>query len=776
MPITPGSPPTSMKASRSRLVPIACAGLMLLAGAAPAQPSTAVMPPTEELHLLVPQRARHAQPGCVVKGVEVNARIDGSIATTTMVITVTNTTNSRSEARLVLPVANGASIHTFGIDGIGEEPTAELLPREEATRRYREIVSRMVDPGLLEFVGTDLIQTSVFPVEPGADRVVTLVYQHAMPSHAGRVEYVLPRSSAVTGTGAPWSVSVEVTGEGGLGPVFSPSHPVITKTLGRNSVRVTVPTLQEPGAFRLYAVTGSEGGGATCLMYPESDGKGYFLFIGDAPEPADTEPMLRELTIVIDRSGSMNGRKIEQAKESARQIIAGLRDGERLQIISYAGDVMKASKDPIVISDASRKEALAWVDGIQARGSTNLHDALIEALRPDLAEGHLGMVLFLTDGLPTDGVTGEAAIRSSALDTNTHDRRVFTFGVGTDVNAPLLDGVAADTRAESTFVLPNEDVELKIAQVFDKLDGPVMIAPSFTTHAPDGTPLPRTVNPALTFVHPDALGDLFRGSRVMLVGRYDHAGPMLLRVSTEDPDAPTLEAVLDPKEASTRHGAIPRLWAQKRIDALLSKIRIDTADGSEPDTELVDEVVRLSLEHGIMTEYTAFLAAEDMSLADAAAERDEAGRLGVAYVRARESVAQQGQTRAGAAGVAQSVNRGNVAAREMAPAAKMLDGQLQSDTAVKSNMWFGQDMRIQTVNTVQRDQRGTLYRKESRWVDARLGEQAEAAPDETVEFGTDAYWALVDDLTGQHRQWMLANRGEVYLVNHGRRVLVKNPG
>lgn len=766
----------SSNPSRPRLVPIACASLVLFASAGLAQPSTAVMPPAEELNLIVPQQDRRAQPGCVVKGVEVQARIDGSIATTTMIITVTNTMGSRSEARLVLPVANGASIHTFGIDGIGEEPTAELLPREQATRRYREIVSRMIDPGLLEFVGTDLIQTSVFPVEPGADRVVTLVYEHAMPSHAGRVEYVLPRSSSVTGGGAPWKLTMDVVGNAGLGPVFSPSHPIITKSLGKDSVRVVVPTLAEPGAFRLYAVTGSEAGGATCLMYPEGDGKGYFLFMGDAPDPGDAEPMPRELTVVMDRSGSMNGRKIEQARESARQIIAGLRDGERFNIIDYAGEVRAFADGPVVKDAETMRGAMAYIDAIQARGSTNLHDALMESLRAPLADGYLGMVLFLTDGLATDGVTGEAEIRKAARDANKQGRRVFTFGVGTDVNAPLLDGVASDTRAEATFVLPNEDVELKIAQVFDKLEGPVMIAPVFTTHAPDGTLLPQTVNPSLTFVHPDSLGDLFRGSRVMLVGRYNHGGPMLLRVSSEDPNAPVLEAVLDPKDASTRHGAIPRLWAQKRIDALLTKIRIDTADGSEPDNELVDEVVRLSLEHGIMTEYTAFLASEDMSLADAAAERDEDGNLGLGYARTRESLGRQNQVRAGSAGVAQTVNRGNLAAREMAPAATLVDGKVQADTAMKSNTWYGADMQVQTVNTVQRDQRGTLYRKATRWVDARLGEQADEEPQQTVEFGTDAYWALVDDLAAQHRQWMLANRGEVYLVNRGQRVLVKNPG
>jgi Ca-activated chloride channel family protein len=545
---------------------------------------------------------------------------------------------------------------------------------------------------------------------------------------------------------------------------------VVTKPLGSRGVRVSVPRMDEPGPFRMYAVTGPSAGGATVLMYPEGDAGGYFLFVGDAPEPAETAPTPRELTLVIDRSGSMAGKKMQQAKESARQIIAGLRLGERFNIIDYSGDIRSFAAQPVVKTDDSMKEALAYIDAIQAQGWTNLHDALVESLRAPLQDGHLGMVLFLTDGLPTQGVTAEADIRKAAREYNKASRRVFTFGVGLDVNAPLLDGVARDTRAESTFVLPNENVEIKVGQVFDKLDGPVMIAPVFTTHAPDGTLVEQRVNPTVSFVHPESLGDVFRGSRVMVVGQYSTKDPLTLRVSGED--GPVIEANLDPADASARHGFVARLWAQRRIDAILSMIRADTADGSEPDKELVDEVVRLSLAHGIMTEYTAFLAAEETSLAAASAPASSAGRA--YFERAQENVRTSNAQRSGAAGVSQTVNRKDVAADAMVASITVDDGKMET-LNVKSNVWYDSEMKLQRAQTVQRGPQGTLYRKTDRWVEAALGEAAEQDPEQTVEFGTEAYWALVDDLTGQGRQWMLANRGELYLLNHGQRVLVKNP-
>ncbi|MAO20856.1 MAG: hypothetical protein CMJ35_03850 [Phycisphaerae bacterium] len=775
--------------------------LMMLAGTTLAQNQTATVPVSSAdpvireapgINFILPQRP--SRPGVItwVKAVDVDVRITDTLATTEMKVTVENHGSSTTQAQLVLPVPAGATIRTFGIDGIGEEPTAQLLPREEATRRYHEIVRSMVDPGLLEFVGSALIQSSVFPVNPGESRTMTIVYEQSLDAHKGRVEYVLPRSASLASSAVQWSIDIEVESSGAMGPVFSPSHPIVTKPVTDRLMRVGVPMLSEPGPFRMYAMLGS-GQEATALLYPDADDpdSGYFMFVADAPTIDKTQQQIkREITIVIDRSGSMGGEKIIQARESAKQIVQGMAMGEFVRVIDYAGDVRSFSDQPVELTPDSIKQVVAYIENIQARGGTNLHGALVEALRSDATPDTLPMVLFLTDGLATVGVTGESAIRKDAQASNASGKRVFTFGVGYDVNAPLLDGIAMDTKAESTFVLPNEDVEIKVGQVFDKLDGPVMIDPAFGAHASDSS----QAGPTLFEVEPRELGDLFSGSRVVVLGRYSElpdggsnfwVGPNRLFCGTgmtpeqmESMNKPRLEAAVDASDATIKHAFVARLWAQQRINALINEIRLASADGTPPNKELVDEIVRLSLEHGIMSEYTAFLADESMDLARASSF--------TGTVQVVDGMIDSNRDRSGAAGVSQAENRKN---QDSSMAMKVVQeqadqdgdgyaytgGQVQSTGNITSNTYYDSSMRQVRVQTVQRGLQGTLYRKNGQWVDAQLGESAAEEPQQTIEFDTESYWALVDDLTKQDRQWVLSNRGEIYLMNRGQRVLVKNP-
>lgn len=770
---------------------ITSVSLTLLAGSAIAHAGfTSVQPSTADIRIVeqpnvswvTPQRP--VQPGVIaqIKAVDVDVRITDTLATTTMQLVVENQGTSTTQAQLVLPVPEGATIRTFGIDGIGDEPTAQLLPRDEASRRYHEIVRSMTDPGLLEFVGSALIQSSVFPVEPGKQRTMTIVYEQSLDAHRGRVEYVLPRSNSLASSAVQWTIDIEVESSGQMGPVFSPSHPVVTKPVTDELMRVGVPVLSEPGAFRLYAVLGS-GNEATALLYPdtEKEGAGYFMYVADAPEVEQNEQHIRrEVTIVIDRSGSMGGGKIEQARESARQIVRGMKMGEFVRIVDYADDVRSFSDTSVELTEESVEQVIAYIDNIQSRGGTNLHGALVDALSKAPAAETLPMVIFLTDGLATVGVTGESQIREAAQQSNASDRRVFTFGVGYDVNAPLLDAIAMDTKAESTFVTPGEDVEMKVGQVFDKLDGPVMIDPVFVAYPQLSAPAADFVVPRITSVEPSELSDLFSGSRVVIVGRYEGGQPMRLQLAQrgELDASKRITTELDPKQASIQHAFVARLWAQQRINSLVNQIRLAGASGEQPNQELVDEIVRLSLEHGIMTEYTAFLADESMGLADATAPASRS--------RATSNFSSGNQDRSGASGVSQSVNRKNqdgIAAMQVQAAAEEAQGddyvyaggRVQSTGSVTSNTYFDADMRQVRVQTIQRGLSGTIYRKNSQWVDPQLGEDADLEPQKTIEFDTEAYWALLDDLVKQDRQWILSNRGEIYFLNHDERVLVKNP-
>lgn len=785
---------TSMTARTARRSPIliTALSLTLLSGTAMAQiQSTTVTPQTADpvireqspVNLVLPQRPN--QPGVItwVKAVDVDVRITDTLATTEMKVTVENHGTSVTQARLVLPVPAGATIRTFGIDGIGDEPTAQLLPREEATRRYHEIVRSMVDPGLLEFVGSALIQSSVFPVQPGETRTMTIVYEQTLEAHAGRVEYVLPRSASLASSIVQWSIDIEVESSGAMGPVFSPSHPVVTKPVTDKLMRVGVPMLSEPGPFRMYAVLGS-GDEATTLLYPDADDSdsGYFMFVADAPElDADQERIRREITIVIDRSGSMNGEKIMQARESAKQIVRGMNMGEYVRIIDYADDVRSFSDRPIELTAESVAQIVSYIDNIQSRGGTNLHGALLESLNSEPTAETLPMVLFLTDGLASVGVKDEATIRKDAQNANQYTKRVFTFGVGFDVNAPLLDGLAIDSKADSTFVLPNEDVEIKVGQVFDKLDGPVMIDPRF------GATYTSYMSPAkveLAMIEPSSLGDLFSGQRVVVLGRYENMreDPAMMWIAPGIDQNPKPDDVImtefSMSDATIKNAFVARLWAQERINALLKEIRLATADGTPPNQELVDEIVRLSLEHGIMSEYTAFLADETMDLARASSF---SGTIQVV-----DGMVESNQTRSGQAAVAQSQNRKNRDSDGVAMIVQQAEAEQGDDYVyagakvqmlgqITSNTYYDANMRQISVQTVQRGLQGTLYRKNGQWVDAQLGEAAAQEPEQTIEFDTEPYWALVSDLAVLGRQWILSNRGDVYFINHGQRVLVKNP-
>jgi len=779
--------------SRAHL--LAAAVLMMSSGIAPAQYGST--PASDEraavaeprIDVLIPQRRIRSQQIAAISAVNVDVRLTDTLATTHIEVTVVNNGSRASQAQLVLPVPEGSTIRTFGIDGIGDEPTAKLLPRAEAARRYNEIVRQMVDPGLLEFVGSAMIQSSVFPVESGKSRTMTIVYEQSLDAHRGRVEYVLPRSASYANTGIAWTLNLELESKGDLGPVFSPSHPILSKITSKNTMKIGVPMLDEPGAFRLYAVLGGSDE-ATTLLYadPSDPTKGYFMFVADAPtidHNADTMP--REITIVIDRSGSMNGEKIVQARESAKQIVAGMKLGEFVRIIDYSEDVRSFSDGAVELTKESIPAIIAYIDAIESRGGTNLHDALLEALNPKAVEGTLPMVLFLTDGLATVGVKDESSIRADAKKANTHDRRVFTFGVGYDVNVPLLDGVAVDTRGESTFVLPNEDVEMKVGQVFDKLDGPVMIEPVFGA----GYTVTDNAKPDLFMIEPNSIGDLFSGSRVLVLGQYQNllhepaqmwvANGLKRQTAADDPTN-ALVADFFVEDASTRYAFVARLWAQKRIDNLINQIRLAGADGSEPNKELVDEIVRLSMEHGIMSEYTAFLAEEEFGLSFGFGPSGTGNTR--AYDEAASSLTAGNRSRSGKGAMAQRASRENVDAKMVqdkfdsesgSGQSPFSGGQVQSTSALKSNKYYDSDMNRIAVSTVQRGVGATLYKKKGQWVDAKLAEQADEEPEITIEFDSDGYWTLVEDLASQDRQWILANLGDVYFLNHSKRVLVHNP-
>jgi Ca-activated chloride channel family protein len=761
-----------------------------LAAPAGAQREPAAPPGSPDV--IVPQIRWHPvpehAPHCRVTAIGLNILIEDQISSTTMEMTITNPSGRPQEAQLLIPTPDGATIRSLEYDGVGPEPTAKVLRREEARGIYNAIVNRLRDPALVEFAGYNLIRTSAFPIPAGGSQKLKLTYEQVLAADGQRVDYFFPRSESLdAGAGsAAWTVAATIKSKRPISTVFSSSHEIMTERLGPGHVlvKLAASAAANPGSLRLSYLLGKQeddAPAATLLAYPDPKSEGgqggYFLLIAGLPPAGghgpDRQALKREVTVVIDRSGSMQGAKIKQVRLAANQIIEGLEDGEFFNIIDYSDTINSYAEKPVAKTAETAKTAHSYINALQANGGTNIHDALLEALRPQPPEGTIPLVLFLTDGLPTVGTTGEAAIREAAKKGNKFERRIFSFGVGFDVNAPLLTGLSRGSRGASTFVLPEEDVEVKVSQVFRRLAGPVLAAPTLTATDGAGGIAARAVRDVM----PAEIPDLFDGDQLVVMGRYTgqelYGGKLRVRLQGNYfGRARTFDFAFDVSNATTRNSFVPRLWATARIGALVEQIRLSGADspGARPDDsktkELVDEIVRLSTEYGILTEYTAFLATERADFRTMDGLSDTArGTIRLRAMGGRE----------GRGAVNQELNATRMAAAKAAPSGGAGGERMQLSGESKAQSYYDENMKKVEVHNVQQVADQTLFFRKDRWVDARILAKENEAPDQTVEFGSPEYAALVDRFVAEGRQALLANTSDTYLLLDGKRILVKAP-
>jgi len=679
-----------------------------------------------------------------VQVTQVDARIDlaDQIATTTLDIALRNPTGRPLESELLVPVPQGAVLKTFAFEGGNAEATARLLPRDEARRIYDRIVAQTRDPALLEFVGNAVVKSSVFPVPANGTQKVHVTYEQLLEADGSRLDYVLPRSEAVEYS-VPWKLSMRVKSTSRIASVYSPSHEIAVKQPNGNEATLSCET-KDPGAFRVSFLRETKDEmTASLLAYPDPKiGGGYFLVMIAPPKPkADAVPIKREVTLVIDRSGSMAGPKLDQVKAAALQVIEGLNDGEGFNLIVYNEAVEMFAAQPVIKNAETTKQARDYISALRVSGGTNIHDSVVEALRQKPLDGMLPLVLFLTDGLPTIGQTSEKAIRETVAKGNPHQRRVFTFGVGVDVNTPLLSRIARETRASAEFVLPKEDVEVKVGRVFDRLRGPLLTKPALRVLDD-----PNRVSDLI----PSPLPDVFEGEQILLSGTYRGEAPLHFQLTGASAEGERkFDFTFNLDKASTANAFVARLWASNKIAVLSEAIRDLGADGATANTtELVNEIVRLSTQFGILTEYTAFLAEEGTSLAAAAPNASKA-----AFNYSDKVM----KIRSGPAAVSQAGNLQKAAeSKQLNPRNRFLDDK----------------MNAIEITSVQQCQAGAFFNKGNRWTDSAAA-KAERTPDRTIEIGSTEFGRLVDELAADNRQGLLALRGELLVEHRGQLVLIR---
>jgi Ca-activated chloride channel family protein len=699
-----------------------------------------------------------------IKEIDVNARLQSSVAQVQVTQSFVNTGSRTMEVAFVFPLPYDGAIDRLTLMVDGKELPAKLLSKEEARRRYEEIVRKNKDPALLEWMGSGMFQTSVFPVPPGAERKVTLGYSQLCRRDQGVTDFLFPLSTAKYTTHAVERVSIRVTIESDekIKNVYSPSHSVEVK---RDSKRATVTYASKnevPSAdFRLMSDVGDGKLSAKVLSYrPSGKDDGYFLLLA-SPQIVDErdEPPAKNVVFVVDRSGSMSGEKIEQAKGAAKFLVNNLRKGDLFNIVAYDDRIESFKPELQRYDDKSRAEAIGFIESIYAGGSTNIDGALAVALEQLQDSARPTYVLFLTDGLPTAGVTNESQIVANATKHNRVRARIIAFGVGYDVNSRLLDKLARANHGQSEYVRPNEDIEERVAKLYRRMESPVLTEVKLAfvrdeAKAEDG--------PAVNRTYPRESFDLFAGEQLVVVGRYRKPGRVDVRISGQvggDKQEFSFPAELRKESRDDSFAFIEKLWATRRVGEIL-----DELDLKGKNDELVKELVALSTRHGILTPYTSFLADETVNLHDTAANfRAADDRL-----KLLEEAAE------GKAGVAQRAAKGAYQTATTAPAAPAASAAAGSGLGAFGYNSYrdaasDKDVVVRTNRNV--GDRSFFYR-ENRWVDSTVTEEQAKNARRCVQF-SDEYFDLAAKYGRRLSQYFVSD--EPLLVNLDDETLLIEP-
>lgn len=672
------------------------------------------------------------RPECFVPGVftnpdwlkithhHVDVTIENQIARTSVDMAFVNDGMGLAEGTFIFPLPRDAAVDTL-IMYINDVPIeARILAADEARSIYDAIVRQYRDPALLEYLGSGAVQANVFPIPPGEMRRIVISYSQALEVDNGLLHYVYPMNTTQLTSRRlieRMSISVQVNSADPISVVYSPSHPIaISRASDERSFRAGFErNLFLPDQdFSLFYGIANETISLNLLTYRESAAAdGFFMLLVQPPlQLPETQIVPRDLIIVLDQSGSMSGPKWTQAQAATRYVLENLNERDRFNVILFSTGWRLFSEGLEPVSAA--REAIDWVEGQLAEGATDINGALMTALAMADAERPT-TILFITDGLPTEGVTRAEDILANLSAAAGPNVRIFNFGVGDDVDTFLLDAIARDFRGSSSYVRPSERVDEAVASLYNRIGAPVLTDVQLTI---DGV--------RVDSLYPAApLPDLFAGTQLTIVGRYrDGAENARIELSGMV-EGERQTYIYDGLSFRTRAGGesfIPRLWATRRIGDLLNTIRLN---GENP--ELIDSIISLSVRYGIITPYTSFLIEEDDILTQTG--RDRAAAAFEAQAHGLTAAA------SGAAAVAAADTFGSMAAAE-APA------PLVMPTMAAPGM--GDQAAPGVMMQLVEDR--TFILRDGVWTDTAF--DPETMTTETVIFLSDEYFALIEARPG----------------------------
>lgn len=541
-----------------------------------------------------------------IKSHSIETVIEGQTATTTLTQVFYNPNQWQLEGTYMFPLPPEAAISDFQMTMDGKMVKGELLPADKARTIYRETVRRMIDPGLLEYAGRGLFQASVFPILPQQDLTIKFSYSELLTYDSGLVKFHYPLRTHGYCDLPVGTISAKLTlmGEQALRTIYSPTHSVeiIRKGDKEAVIGLELKDNKPVNDFELYYGYDDTALATSVLSYREGDDAGYFLALLTPKLQLNEDEILpKDVIVVLDTSGSMDeDGKIDQARKALKFLVNKLNEKDRFALVTFATESRRLHDKLTLCSQEAREDALAKIEKITATGGTNLEGAIRDAYaiaKDAEKDARPCYVILLSDGIPTMGETTDVkALAKIARDNRAANVRMFPFGVGNDVNTWLLDTLAEENKGQREYVKPREDMEVKVSNFANKIAAPVLADVKL-----------RIDGAEMHDLHPQIPGDIFAGTQLSVLGRFDKPGKhTLLLEGTVNGEKRAFEHSVELVTADTGKAYLPRMWAVRRVGYLMDQINL-----KGENEELKKEIIRLGTQFGIVTPYTSFLVVED---------------------------------------------------------------------------------------------------------------------------------------------------------------------
>lgn len=572
---------------------------------------------------------------CPLEHTEVEADVVGFIGRVQVRQTFHNPLDHKIEAVYVFPLPQDAAVDEMTMLVGDRRIVAQIKPREEARKIFQAARAAGHVAGLLDQQRPNVFTQSVTNIEPGARVVIEISYVETLAYDDGVFEFVFPmvvgprympgRPTGKQGTG--WAPDTsEVPDASRISPPVAPPgsraghdidltvhldagaelvelesvlHDVVITREGGGRATIALDRRDEiPNRdFILRYATATDSIGDAFLLHADERGKFFTLVLQPPKRVRPEQAVPKEMIFVIDRSGSMTGFPIETAKETMRLAIEQMNPNDTFNLLSFAGGTGKCFPKPVPNTAANRAVALRYLADLHGSGGTEMMPAILEALGGAPDPERLRIVAFMTDGF----IGNDFAI-IDAVQKHAGTARVFSFGIGNSVNRFLLDGMAHHGRGQVEYVTLDGDRAGAAERFHERIHSPVL-----TDITIDWGDIP------VDDVYPTHVPDLFSQRPILVHGRLrgDAEGTIVLRGTTVA--GPFEREIAVSTSGAGSHEGLASLWARAKIDHLMMLDLAALQSGSFPD-DLRGEITRLGIEHRLMTQFTSFVAVEEMTV------------------------------------------------------------------------------------------------------------------------------------------------------------------